>query len=46
MTAKGAKGAAFGVWVVWRSSVREGQDRQATHTPTVASLAALASTVN
>lgn len=42
MTAKDAKGAAFGVWVVWRSSTREGQGRQVTHTPTRASLASLA----
>lgn len=43
MTAKGAKGAAFGVWVVWRSSTRKGQGRQVAHTPTRAPLAPLAS---
>jgi hypothetical protein len=43
MSAKDAKSAAFGVWVVWRSSPSDGQGRQDTHTPRKASLASLAS---
>jgi hypothetical protein len=43
MTAKDAKGAAFGVWGLWHSCSGRGQGRQVTHTPTRASLALLAS---